>query len=43
LEALRGLSLAPCVGFDNYLLAYSGRSLVGLVGFTLPSSVLSRR
>ena len=30
LEAHRGLSLAPCVGFDNYLLAYSGRTLVGL-------------
>src|SRR5260370_16606916 len=30
LEAHRGLSLAPCLGFDNYLLAYSGRTLVGL-------------
>ena len=30
LEAHRGLSLAPCVGFDYYLLAYSGRLLVGL-------------
>ncbi len=39
LEAPRGLSLAPCVGLDNYLLAYWGGSLgLGCCFFLHPAA-----